>query len=392
MGIMAFTNEVGVHLKREPRFEYQRGKYYDNDDVNELISAFDVSVEESRKPTATQSDHHRPTDYGRTVNRVTIDEPAKKRRYVENDHQVIIDLEEDYYISQDIVIGTAIDPDPGYQNAFDRSVATALNRINSADAGVGADLGQTRKTIDEFAELSHKFAQALLAMKRGNIKAAYNALLGLTGHRANKSALKGLSDLWLAYIYGIKPLMSDLYQLGEAVGHRLSKPPQLKATASDFSNWTNVGSGANYNWKQSANNSFRTELFAIVVNPNLRLATEAGLTNPVDIAWELLPWSFVVDWFIPVGNVLTACTAGCGLQSNGGWTTVQHYAEIDMFHNITFTGYGYGFTEPGHYREINYQFVRVCYTDFPMPHFYANVHPYSTVRALNALALVSQLT
>jgi hypothetical protein len=31
-----------------------------------------------------------------------------------------------------------------------------------------------------------------------------------------------------------------------------------------------------------------------------------GLNNPVGIAWELIPFSFVVDWFVPVGKWLTA--------------------------------------------------------------------------------------
>jgi len=30
----------------------------------------------------------------------------------------------------------------------------------------------------------------------------------------------------------------------------------------------------------------------------------AGLQDPASVAWELLPWSFVVDWFIPIGNWL----------------------------------------------------------------------------------------
>jgi hypothetical protein len=27
-----------------------------------------------------------------------------------------------------------------------------------------------------------------------------------------------------------------------------------------------------------------------------------GLTNPLNVAWELVPFSFVVDWFIPIGS------------------------------------------------------------------------------------------
>jgi len=31
-----------------------------------------------------------------------------------------------------------------------------------------------------------------------------------------------------------------------------------------------------------------------------------GLTDPASLAWEKLPWSFVIDWIIPAGNYLEA--------------------------------------------------------------------------------------
>jgi hypothetical protein len=31
-----------------------------------------------------------------------------------------------------------------------------------------------------------------------------------------------------------------------------------------------------------------------------------GLADPLSVAWELTPWSFVVDWFLPVGDYLNA--------------------------------------------------------------------------------------
>jgi hypothetical protein len=33
-------------------------------------------------------------------------------------------------------------------------------------------------------------------------------------------------------------------------------------------------------------------------------ARQMGLANPTTIIWERIPWSFVVDWFIPIGTYL----------------------------------------------------------------------------------------
>jgi len=394
MGLQAFTQEVGVHTKREFREERQRGKYYDNDFVDESINFFDAYVEESRKPSPTPSNHHRPTDYSRSVIKVPIDIPAQWRRFVTvgSPAEVVIDLTGDYYISKDMVIGTAFDPDPGYDNMVDKSVTSALNSLNGSDAGAGADLGQTRKTIDEFAVLASKFAQTFLALRRGNFKQAYKALVGLTGKHQTASASHGIAGLWLAFIYGVKPLMQDLYELYKTYDEFMQKPQLIKGHGKGMSDYSYSGSSDRYNWKGKVSSTARTVLIAKVTNRYLHALNEAGLTNPIDIAWELLPWSFVFDWFIPVGQTLQAMTASVGLESEGGWTTVHQTNELDVFHNVDYTGYGYGFSEPGHYRQIGFSFTRIAYVGFPVPQFYANARPYSTVRALNAVALVRQLT
>lgn len=41
-----------------------------------------------------------------------------------------------------------------------------------------------------------------------------------------------------------------------------------------------------------------------VTNPNLYLANRLGLTNPASVVWELIPFSFVVDWFVNVSDFL----------------------------------------------------------------------------------------
>lgn len=43
-----------------------------------------------------------------------------------------------------------------------------------------------------------------------------------------------------------------------------------------------------------------------------------GITNPALIAWELLPWSFVADWFVPVGDYLSLLDATLGWDFQGG--------------------------------------------------------------------------
>jgi hypothetical protein len=48
-----------------------------------------------------------------------------------------------------------------------------------------------------------------------------------------------------------------------------------------------------------------------------------GITNPLLIAWEVVPYSFVVDWVLPVGTWLESLDALLGYQS--AWTSITTY-------------------------------------------------------------------
>lgn len=46
--------------------------------------------------------------------------------------------------------------------------------------------------------------------------------------------------------------------------------------------------------------------YRLVLNENIKTATQLGLTplGWAEVTWERIPFSFVLDWFIPIGNAL----------------------------------------------------------------------------------------
>jgi len=46
------------------------------------------------------------------------------------------------------------------------------------------------------------------------------------------------------------------------------------------------------------------------------------LTNPALVAWELVPFSFVADWFVPIGSWLTAIAPLIGITPQDVFRTV----------------------------------------------------------------------
>jgi len=71
----------------------------------------------------------------------------------------------------------------------------------------------------------------------------------------------------------------------------------------------------------------RVQLIADIVieDPNVFRLNQLGFVNPAVIAWELVPFSFVVDWFSNVGMVLSSYTDFVGMSLQNACTT--SYAE-----------------------------------------------------------------
>jgi hypothetical protein len=58
-----------------------------------------------------------------------------------------------------------------------------------------------------------------------------------------------------------------------------------------------------------------------VDNPNVALLEMLGLLNPLSIAWELVPWSFVADWMFNISGYLDSWSAFAGLGLQEAYTT-----------------------------------------------------------------------
>jgi hypothetical protein len=58
------------------------------------------------------------------------------------------------------------------------------------------------------------------------------------------------------------------------------------------------------------------------------LPARLGLLNPAEVIWELVPFSFVADWFLPIGDYLSALDAPMRFSHVGG--TIGHRLQTKM--------------------------------------------------------------
>lgn len=135
--------------------------------------------------------------------------------------------------------------------------------------------------------------------------------------------------------------------------------------------------------------SCRMKIYAKISNETLANAASIGLLNPAQVAWELVPYSFVVDWFLPVGSFLETLTDTAGLTFVSG---VQTYRVVSQFQS-EFTPPSYSwpkwsgsFSATNHIKAIQ----RQALGGWPAPLPYVK-NPLSTIHVASGLALIRQL-
>lgn len=118
---------------------------------------------------------------------------------------------------------------------------------------------------------------------------------------------------------------------------------------------------------------------------------QTGFTNPVNLTWELLPYSFVVDWFLPIGPYLETLSAWGGLVFVDGFQT-------DYGKRITSSSVNWSGSLPaspdtaeeayGSYFGQRVRLRRSRLTAFPTMKPPVLKNPFSVTHALNAIALM----
>jgi len=111
----------------------------------------------------------------------------------------------------------------------------------------------------------------------------------------------------IAYSFGIKPLAEDLFSAAEALQLRLGLPLVYKySSQSRASNDRDLRSTPVTMSTDSVYNQryIVTDRVKMLIGLRTLGDSEIVFGNPTNWAWELIPFSFVVDWGIPIGQWL----------------------------------------------------------------------------------------
>lgn len=235
--------------------------------------------------------------------------------------------------------------DAGYTATENWVVNTAYQRFRDSiheGADVGVDLAEGRQSFGMMAGRAGQLAGFTKDLLRGNFLGAARRL-NLAVVPKGVSAKKSLANNWLEYHFGWVPLIKDIYACIDVFQNPIKTLTPFGTAKSSYYKEFKAGAFPN-NTTETWSCLIRARMGAQVSisNPNLWLANNLGLVNPAGIAWELVPFSFVVDWFVNVGDVLSSGTDLLGLSVTNAYTVthakIVYFGSLNnQFQNPTFS-------------------------------------------------------
>ncbi len=184
-----------------------------------------------------------------------------------------------------------------------------------------AELPQTQKYLIQVAK---ELQRAYLAMRRalkGDLAylkrlarkgRAYLRRRGVKG--AFNSGSRQISKRWLEFRYAVSPMIYDLDDMLKWLHHQAQRPMLSRAAAGATDNWQDLirGSGNNPSYVNSCSCQGRAVCYFNVAC-HADALKRLGLINLAATLWEVTPFSFVVDMFLPVGEFVGQLDAMAGV-------------------------------------------------------------------------------
>lgn len=216
-----------------------------------------------------------------------------------------------------------------------------------------------------------------------------------------KQSWKQAPETWLEYQYGWVPLLSDVYGSVELLKQR-----------NKSSDWVVTGKG-------NVSDKYRTETLwvkdthyphrhivegtsghfvrvdYVPIDAHLRNLSKFGLSNPALLAWELLPYSFVIDWAFPIGDWLSSLDATRGMQFlTGSITSRREQIETKTTEGVDPNSTNWSkdwlyLKNDYHSMRRQFSLKREVLTSSPLPYWPGVKNPLSLQHVANGLSLLA---
>lgn len=282
-------------------------------------------------------------------------------------------------------------------NEINRVVTNALLKLKDQKVNLAQAFAERKMTANLLADSITRIAKSVQALRSGKWRRAGRYL---------KQNWKKAPSSWLEYQYGWTPLLQDIYGSCEALMELdrtawiMTVKEVFSARSEEVIRHTSNGNGSIHPFMYDSEQSLAKSRGAFIRLDYIPSATffdalsRAGFTNPLQLQWELVPFSFVVDWGYAVGDWLSVMDATVGWEFYSGSLTTRGEVTSKVTLRVPPPD-PYGrrkFPNPeGTLFHRKRTLRRVPYGSSPLPSRPVYKDPTSMTHVANALALLSQV-
>jgi hypothetical protein len=209
------------------------------------------------------------------------------------------------------------------------AITQAWANVDESEIQLLASVGELPETIRWIAAI---FRRSISVIRLFNRKiSVFQALYRAAKKTSKREYADGISALWLEYRYAFRPLVFEMKQAVDAAHKTIKK--NSRATGRGFKFVNDVSSSsyetsdqygrskALWNRTSRTGTNYRAGVLYRIEDDLRSILASWGIDQPLETAWELMPFSFIIDWFFNIGDLIAMWTDNTGLLPLGSWVT-----------------------------------------------------------------------
>lgn len=212
---------------------------------------------------------------------------------------------------------------PDFARVRNDSLIKLHSKISDIKSNLAQVIAEREQTMSLLADAVSRLSSAYKDFRRRDLASAVTHLF--------PTSSKQLANDFLAFKFGVLPLISDIEGMLQNlssfdISNKTVSAKQVESV--DRVLWTQTAGGLKYEVREFLSYTVKTSARLRFQSELSRSFQKLGLTNLAGLAWELLPWSFVADWALPIGSWINSLENLAQVDVENSWETTLYSREV----------------------------------------------------------------